>query len=123
MTLRNLPKMALLILLIEMGNAELHYCRADVRAEERNPVARIWSLGWTCIGSPEGKHWTGAKAHISRTLFTRDPNVSVSDASSDVNRSLKRSWEIESCCIERYDTVIFTEEESDALKKLKEWIS
>ena len=124
MTLLNLPKMALLILLIEVGNAKFHYCRVDERAEEGNPVALRWPLGWTCIGSPEGKHWRGARAHISRTLSTRDPNINVSDACTDVDHTLKRLWEIESCCIERYDTVIFTEEESNALKqKLKERIS
>jgi len=36
---------------------------------------------------------------------------------------LKGFWEIESCGIERHDTVIFTEEENEALKKLKESIS
>ena len=45
MTLLNIPKMALFILLIEVGNAEFHYCRADERAEEGNPVARLWPLG------------------------------------------------------------------------------
>ena len=38
MTLLNLTKMALLILLIEVGKAEFHYCRADERAEEGNPL-------------------------------------------------------------------------------------
>ena len=27
----------------------------DVRGEEGDPVARLGPLGWTCIGSPEGK--------------------------------------------------------------------
>ena len=81
-------------LLIGVDNAELHYSRADVRGEEGGPVARLgtfgldmhWitrrkavdrskgtcqlhvvcpTLGWTCIGSPEGKQWTGARAHVS----------------------------------------------------------
>ena len=106
-----------------MDNADLHYSRADVRGEEGDPVARLGPLGWTCIGSPEGKHWTGARAHISRTLFTRDPNASVSDVCCDVDRTLKGFWEIESCGIEKHDTVIFTEEENEVLKKLKESIS
>ena len=42
-------------LLIRVGNAELHFCRADVRAEEGNPVARLGPLGCNRIGSPEGK--------------------------------------------------------------------
>ena len=43
---------------------------AGVRGEEGDPGARLGSMGWTCIGSPEGKQWTGARSHISRTLFT-----------------------------------------------------
>ena len=110
-------------LLIGVDNADLHYSRADVRGEEGDPVARLGPLGWTCIGSPEGKQWTGARAHISRTLFTRDPKASVSDVCCDVDRTLKQFWEIESCGIEKHDTVIFTEEENEVLKKLKKSIS
>ena len=110
-------------LLIGVDNAELHYSRADVRGEEGDPVARLGPLGWTCIGSPEGKQWTGARSHISRTLFTRDPNVSVSDVCWGVDRTLKGFWEVENCGIEGHDTVILTEERNEALKKLKESIS
>ena len=110
-------------LLIGADNADLHYSRADVRGEEGDPVARLQPLGWTCIGSPEGKQWTGARAHISRTLFTRDPKASVSDVCCDVDRTLKGFWEIESCGIEKQDTVIFSEEENEVLKKLRESIS
>ncbi|PFX16125.1 hypothetical protein AWC38_SpisGene19627 [Stylophora pistillata] len=110
-------------LLIGVDNAELHYSRADVRGGEGDPVARLGPLRWTCIGSPEGKQWTGARAHISRTLFTRDLNVSVSDVYCDVDRTLKRFWKIENCGIERLDTVIFTEEEKKAMKRLKESVS
>ena len=109
-------------LLIGVDNAELHYSRADVRGEEGNPIARLGPLGWTCIGSPEGKQWTGARAHVSRTLFTREPNVNVDGVCCDIDRTLKRFWEIENCGIERHDTVIITEEENEVLKKLKESI-
>lgn len=91
-------------MLIGVDNAELHYSRADVRGGEGDPVARLGPLGWTCIGSPEGKQWTGARAHISRTLFTKDLNISVSDVCCDVDRALKKFWEIENCGIERLDT-------------------
>ena len=107
-------------MLIGVDNADLHYSGADVRGEEGEPVARLGPLGWTCIGSPEGKQWTRARAHVSHTLFTRDPNVSISDVCCDVDRTLKGFWEIENCGIEKHDAVIVTEEESEALKKLKE---
>ena len=109
-------------LLIGVDNAELHYSRADVCGKEGDPVARLGPLGWTCIGSPEGNQWTGARAH-SRTLFTREPNVSISDVCCDIDCTLKGFWEIENCGIETHDTVILIEEENEALKKLKESIS
>ena len=68
-------------------------------------------------------HWLTRRAHISCTLFTRDPNVIVSDVCCDVDCTLKGFWEIENCGIEKHDTAIFTEEENEALKKLKESIS
>lgn len=106
-------------LLIGVDNAELHYSRADVRGKEGGPVACLGPLGWTCIGSPEGKQWTGARAHVSRTLFAREPNVGVVGVCCDIDRTLKGFWEIENCGIEGHDTVIFTEEENEALEKLK----
>ena len=105
-----------------MDNAELQYSRADVRGEEGGPVARLGPLGWTCIGSPEGKQWTGARAHVSRTLFAREPNVSVDGVCCDIGRTLKGFWEIENCGIEGHGTVIFTEEENEALEKHRERI-
>lgn len=106
-------------LLIGVDNAELHYSRADVRGKEGGPVACLGPLGWTCIGSPEGKQWTGARAHVSRTLFAREPNVGVDGVCCDIDRTLKGFGEIENCGIEGHDTVIFTEEENEALEKLK----
>jgi len=109
-------------LLTGVDNAELHYSRADVRGEEGDQVACLGPLGWTCIGPPEGKQWSGAREHISRTLFNRGPNVSVSYVCCDIDRTLKGFWEIENCSIERHDAVIFTEEENEALKKLNDSI-
>ena len=80
-------------------------------------------MGWTCIDSPKRKQWTGVRAHVSRTLFTREPNVSFDGICCEIDRSLKGFWEIENCGIEGHDTVIFTEEENEALRKLKESIS
>ena len=51
--------------------------------------------------------------------FAREPNVSVDGVCCDIDRTLKGFWEIENCGIEGHDTVIFTEEESEALEKLK----
>ena len=109
-------------LLIGVDNADLHYSRADVRGEEGAPVARLGPLGWTCVGSPEGRQGAGARTHVSRTLFTREPTVSVDSVCCDVDRTLRRFWEVENCGLRGHDTLIVTEEENEALKKLKESI-
>ena len=58
-------------LFIGVDNAGLHYSIADLRGEEGEPSARLGTLGWTCIGSPEGKKWTGARACQSHSVYQR----------------------------------------------------
>ena len=95
-------------------------CRlADLRGEEEGPVAHLGPLGWTCVGSPKEAQWTGARTHVSRTLFTRKPNVSVDSVCCDIDRALRRFCEVENCGLGGYDTLIVTAEEDEALKKLK----
>ena len=69
-------------LLIGVDNAELHYSRADIHGEEGGPVARLWPLGWTSIGSTEGGKSAGTRTHISRTLFAREPLTSSTESLS-----------------------------------------
>ena len=104
--------------------AELHYSRADVRGEEGGPIARLGPLGWSCIGSPEGRDVTGKRTHVIRTLLIRDPLANTTaDVCCDIDRSLKRFWEIESCGVESKDTLICSEEETSAVRKLEESIT
>ena len=74
-------------LTIGVDNDELHYSRADVRDKEGGPVARLGPLGWTCIGSPEGRQSTGTRAHVSRTLFTREPFAAVNGVCCDIDQT------------------------------------
>ena len=62
-------------LLIRVDNAELHYSRADLCGEVGEPVARLRPLGWTCIGSPEGKQGT---EHTLTVLCLPETLMSVS---------------------------------------------
>ena len=106
-------------LLIGVDNAELHYSRSDVCGKEGGPVACLGPLGWTCIGSPEGRQSTGTRTHVSRTLFTREPFAAVNGVCCDIDQTLKRFWEVENCGTERCDTKIFTKEEGETLRKLE----
>ena len=106
-------------LLIGVDNVDLHYCRADIRGEKGGPVARLGPLGWTCIGAPDT---SVARTHVIRTLFSRDPLNSQSPC-CDVDQSLKRFWEVETCGSEITPPEVYTEEEKAALAKVKESLS
>ena len=54
-------------LLIGVDNAELHYCRADVRAEERNSVAR---LGRPFMAFGLDIHWLTRRKAVDRSKGT-----------------------------------------------------
>ena len=40
----------------------------------------------------------------------------------DIDRALRKFWEVENCGLEGQDTLIVTKEENEALKKVKESI-
>ena len=109
-------KDGLIDLLIGVDNADLHYCRADIRGETGGPIARLGPLGWTCIGAPDT---SVARTHVIRTLFSRDP-LSNGSACCDVDRSIKRFWEVEACGSETTQPEVYTEEEKAALTQVKE---
>ena len=79
-------------------------------------IARLGPLGWTCIGAPDT---SVARTHVIRTLFSRDP-LSNGSACCDVDRSIKRFWEVEACGSETTQPEVYTEEEKAALTQVKE---
>ena len=108
-------------LLIGVDNADLHYSRADIRGEPGAPVARLGPLGWTCIGAVAA---TESRSHVIRTLFTRDSSKGLNhDVCCDVDQTIKRFWEVEACGTEANDTRIYTEEENEALARVKDSLS
>ena len=114
-------KDGLVDLLIGVDNAELHYSRADIRGQAGGPIARLGPLGWTCIGAPDT---AAARTHVIRTLFSRDLLKSDGeDVCCDVDQSIKRFWEIETCGTEVDQPRIYTAEENAALTQVKESLS
>ena len=39
--------------MIGIDNSELHYFHVDLRGKNGGPIARLGTLGWSCIGTPE----------------------------------------------------------------------
>jgi hypothetical protein len=108
-------------LLIGVDNAELHYSRADIFGESGAPIARLGPLEWTCIGAPDAAE---VRTHVTRTLFSRDSMKCGNSAGCcDVDQRLKRFWEIETCGTESYEAKVYTEEENEALTRVKESLS
>lgn len=80
-------------LLIGVDDADLHYCRADIRGEHGRPIARLGPLGWTCIGATDT---SVGRTHVIQTLFSQDPLSSRSPCCK-LDQSMKRFWEVETC--------------------------
>ena len=112
-------KDCLVDLLIGIDQSELHYSMSDVRGPTGGPIARLGVLGWSCIGSPEGRIISGSRTHVGRTFLA----VDNSDSNSDIDQTLRRFWEIEKCGTEGEQVKVFTEEEKTALNKVNESLS
>ena len=61
-------KDGLVVLLIGVDNADLHYSFANVRGWTGEPVARLGQLGWTCIGCPDSREESGSKVSHRRNI-------------------------------------------------------
>ena len=72
-------------LLIGLDSADLHYSFKDVRGEPGQPIARLTSLGWTCVGDL-GK----IVQHNATTNFVRTSFVSEEAEMEDLNVMLHR---------------------------------
>ena len=117
-------KDGLVDLLIGVDNADLLYSRADVRGEPGSPIARLGPLGWSCIGSTVKRQESTHRTHTIRTLLSRNTQeITGAAPCCQVDESVKRFWEIESCGTENFNSRIHTVEETEALNKLKESVS
>lgn len=75
-------------ILIGMDHADLHFSYKDVRGNPGDPIARLTSLGWTCIGNPDST--TTQETECSH--FIRTFHIKHDDNLSDV---LRNFWEVE----------------------------
>ena len=55
-------------LLLGVDNAQLHYSIADIQGKNDGPIARLGSLGWTCVGVTSEKASEGKGSHLVHSL-------------------------------------------------------
>ena len=109
-------------LLIGVDYADLHSSFVEIRGKVSEPVARLGSLGWTCIGRPDGRVESGTRTHTIRTMFTREVGPISGTGGCyvccELDQTLKRFWEIESYGTQLCDRIVCAEEEKVALEKV-----
>ena len=76
--------------LIGLDCLDLHCATEEVRGRPGEPVARLTSLGWTCIGNPYASETPRLQTHFACTYFVRGQSKI-----EELNSNLKRFWEIE----------------------------
>ena len=112
-------KDGLVDLLIGVDNTDLHYSFVDVRGRVGEPIARLGPLGWTCVGCPDGGEGSVTRAHTIRTLLTREEGpMWGTGGCCELDKTLKRFWEIESYATEPNNLMVCTEEDKIALDKV-----
>ena len=112
-------KNGLVDLLIGVDDADLHNSFVQIRGKVGEPVARLGSLGWTCIGPPDGRVESGTRTHTIRTMFTREVGpISGTGGCCELYQTLQWFWEIESYGTQLCDRIVCAEEEKVALEKV-----
>ncbi|XP_028407849.1 uncharacterized protein LOC114530429 [Dendronephthya gigantea] len=114
----NFPKATkdpLVDVLIGQDQVDLHYARCDVKGKPGEPIARLGPLGWSCIGNPEEKSLVceSLRTNLVYTFFAKFQPL------EELNRSLKRFWELESVMPEE-EPCVMSQEEKWALSQLRE---
>ena len=97
--------------LIGLDYGNLHSSLEEKIGKIGEPVARLTPLGWTCIGCP----MESLTCKELRTFFTRTNETTF----DDVNRALRKFWEIENSGVSETATQMSLEEKS-ALHLVKE---
>ena len=102
-------------ILIDIDYADLHYSIKDVRGRPGEPVAKLTSLGWTCIGHP-----SLCLEQNYRTNFIRTHSV-YEDSSVELGNAILKFWEIEDDRLQ-VRTKTLKPEDKVALEALKKTI-
>ena len=82
--------------LIGLDCSDLHYSFQDVRGTPGQPVARLTSLGWTCIGNVGSNKQTNANTNFAYTYFSADQQDM-----EKINLMLQKFWETDISGLEK----------------------
>ena len=79
-------------LLLGVDNVHLHNSIADVRGKNVGPIARIWPLGWTCVGITSEKASEGESSHFVHFLKEVQGDRQLWDSVSSCTLDDKWVW-------------------------------
>ena len=102
--------------LIGLDCADLLYGIEERRGKPGDPIARLTPLGWTCVGCPGSYYEPTLQTNFAYTYFLREQSEI-----EQVNRTLKKFWDIEDVSAQQEMPVVRIEEQM-ALKKVEKSI-
>lgn len=83
----------------------------DVHGKVGEPVTQLGPLGWSCLGSPEGRIQSRTRTHTTGTLLTREAGpICRTGRCCELDQTLKQFWEVESYGDELHDLIVCTGE-------------
>lgn len=103
--------------LIGLDCAELHCALEEVRGNPGEPIARLTSLGWTCIGNPGSRSRHLLQTNFACTYFARN-QLEI----EKLNDTLKGFWETEDASTPK-ETQVMSIKERSVMKIVEETIT
>ena len=86
--------------------ADLLYSIEESRGNPGDPIARLTLLGWTCVGCPGSYYEPTLQTNFAYTYFLREQSEI-----EQVNRTLKKFWDIEDVSAQQEMPVVRIEEQ------------
>ena len=100
-------------MLIELDCADLLYAIEEGRGRPGEPIVRLATLGWTCVGNSDSDHQQVIHTNFACTYFVKDQSDN-----KELNDTLKQFWEIENVS-SPHETPTVRIEDQLAVKRIK----
>ena len=81
-------------ILIGVDHVDLHYLFKDVKGRPGEPVARLTSLGWTCVGPVNTQRSGDLQTNFTHTYFVREQQENSDEVSGLLRLGDRKLWDI-----------------------------
>ena len=100
-------------LIIGIDNSKFHSSKAELVGGNGEPVARLTSLGWTCIGNPTHARELRQNAACQQSSF-----LVIKEGEESLDQLVKRLWETEQGPV-KCTTDLLTLEEQEIIREVE----